>query len=280
MRFRSLYIFVLPKVLLINILVLALLVSTAAAESVQTSDAQAQPFTQNFSSQNKTTSLVELYSSQGCSSCPPAQDFVNQLRQEKGLWKDFVPVVFHVDYWDYLGWKDPYSAPQFSARQRQHAELGNVYSVYTPGFVVDGREWRGFFSRKPFSSKRSKRSPGMLKIDVSSNNQQMMFKTHFFADEKPLTGISMVNIAILGMDLTTKVSRGENAKRQLDEEFIVLHHVQEKFVQGGHINIAKSDIASSLSSNHLALAVWVSDLDGLSAVQAVGGMLDEMLYKF
>ena len=62
------------------------------------------------------THLIELYSSEGCSSCPPADDWVESLRKRPGLWKDFVPVAFHVTYWDYLGWKDSFGDPVGSAR--------------------------------------------------------------------------------------------------------------------------------------------------------------------
>ncbi|HEX4349582.1 MAG TPA: DUF1223 domain-containing protein, partial [Verrucomicrobiae bacterium] len=83
--------------------------------------AQAEPF--HFQSEVKQVSLVELYTSEGCSSCPPAEYWLNQLKHSPGLWKNFVPVAFHVDYWNSLGWKDHWSAPEFSERQRDYAQL-------------------------------------------------------------------------------------------------------------------------------------------------------------
>src|ERR1700677_1386741 len=67
--------------------------------------------------------LVELYSSEGCSSCPPAESWGGSLRQDSGLWKKFVPVEFHVNYWDDLGWKDPYASNEFTDRQKNYAAL-------------------------------------------------------------------------------------------------------------------------------------------------------------
>ncbi|MCB0357206.1 MAG: DUF1223 domain-containing protein, partial [Bdellovibrionales bacterium] len=84
--------------------------------------------------------LLELYSTQSCSSCPPAQEWVSKLKNSNQLWQKFVPIVFHVDYWDYLGWKDPYSQPQYSARQRQYAKEWQSSSAYTPMLVIDGQE--------------------------------------------------------------------------------------------------------------------------------------------
>src|SRR5581483_3259392 len=88
-------------------------------------------------------SLIELFSSEGCSSCPPAEEWLSGLQTSNGLWKEFVPVSFHVDYWDYLGWKDKWASPEFTRRQRSYASLFNSDSVYTPEFVLNGREWKG-----------------------------------------------------------------------------------------------------------------------------------------
>src|SRR6476646_4780454 len=61
--------------------------------------------------------LIELFTSQGCSSCPPAEAWLSKLKSEPRLWKDFVPIAFHVDYWDRLGWRDPFATKEWTARQ-------------------------------------------------------------------------------------------------------------------------------------------------------------------
>ena len=88
------------------------------------------------------TSLVELYTSEGCSSCPPAEAWLSRLVASPQLWTEIVPVAFHVDYWDNLGWRDRFASAQWTARQRTYAANWGSDSVYTPGFVRDGREWR------------------------------------------------------------------------------------------------------------------------------------------
>src|SRR5512134_3098532 len=100
-----------------------------------------------FQSATNRTELLELYTSEGCSSCPPAEAWLSRLKSSPRLWKDFVPVAFHVDYWDYLGWRDPFGTADYSERQRAYAAQWKSRSVYTPGFVLDGKEWRGWFSR-------------------------------------------------------------------------------------------------------------------------------------
>ena len=69
-----------------------------------------------FTSGSNQVHLIELFSSEGCSSCPPAEQWLGGLREAPGLWRDFVPVAFHVDYWDRLGWRDRFSSPSYSER--------------------------------------------------------------------------------------------------------------------------------------------------------------------
>src|SRR6186713_3438579 len=96
----------------------------------------------NFESGKTRTHVIELFTSEGCSSCPPAEAWLSKLKDEPRLWRDFVPLAFHVDYWDRLGWRDPFAARQWTARQYDYSSRWNSSSVYTPGFVLNGREWR------------------------------------------------------------------------------------------------------------------------------------------
>jgi hypothetical protein len=88
------------------------------------------------------TTLIELYTSEGCSSCPPAASWLSNLKQQPDLWQAFILVTFHVDYWDDIGWLDPFAKPEHAQRQRLHQRQGNSRSVYTPGFIVDGKKWQ------------------------------------------------------------------------------------------------------------------------------------------
>src|SRR5688500_7498392 len=83
--------------------------------------------------------LVELFTSQGCSSCPPADRLLTQLGSEPGLAGEVVPLAFHVDYWNWIGWRDPFSAAGWSRRQRTYASAFRSDRIYTPQAVVGGR---------------------------------------------------------------------------------------------------------------------------------------------
>ncbi len=101
---------------------------------------------QVWSHQGKPARIIELFTSEGCSSCPPADAYLSQFSTSEDLWQGIIPLAYHVDYWDYIGWKDRFAHPSFSQKQRLYRSYGVVASVYTPGFVVDGKEWRGFFN--------------------------------------------------------------------------------------------------------------------------------------
>ncbi|MBP0481781.1 DUF1223 domain-containing protein [Sagittula salina] len=104
-----------------GILALGLAIWTGIAGAVQADDAPV---------------VVELFTSQGCSSCPPADALLAELAERD----DVIPLAFHVDYWDYIGWKDNFASPKFTKRQKGYARAGGWKMIYTPQIVVNGME--------------------------------------------------------------------------------------------------------------------------------------------
>src|ERR1043165_160036 len=90
---------------------------------------------------NRTVALVELYTSEGCSSCPPADRWLSGLAARGFGAGRVVPLALHVDYWDYIGWKDPYGRREFSLRQRKLSQLQRMALVYTPQVLIQGRDF-------------------------------------------------------------------------------------------------------------------------------------------
>jgi hypothetical protein len=93
----------------------------------------------NYSMPEPGFAVIELFTSEGCSSCPPADEIIADLQNQ---YKDrhVLALSFHVNYWDYLGWKDPFSAEDYTARQKYYAGIFNLNSIYTPQTVINGSE--------------------------------------------------------------------------------------------------------------------------------------------
>ena len=218
---------------------------------------------QVFVSAKKQTQLIELYSSQGCSSCPPAERWVNELSNNEGLWLNFIPMVFHVDYWNYIGWADPYASSENSQRQRQFRDIGAINSVYTPGFVVDGKEWRGWFAKQPLPATNNNIDSDTLTAILNKNKLAVSFEGDIDFEQS----LVYVNIAVLGLNITTQVKRGENAGRTLNESFIVLANERAIFDEQAIYDLPQTDI----SAENQALVVWLTEQDKLTPIQAVGG---------
>ena len=201
--------------------------------------------------------LLELFTSEGCSSCPPAEAWLSKLKNEPRLWKDFVPLAFHVDYWDHLGWRDPFASKEWTARQYQYSANWKSESVYTPGFVVDGRESQ---TRSVPSSSTDK--PGVLKIALAKDK----VSAEFNPTNGPAKNVDL-HVALLGFDLNTKPTAGENNGRNLHQDFVVLSLMNAKLTDG------KAEISLNVDSRAGAIAAWITASNQLEPIQAVGGWL-------
>ena len=210
-----------------------------------------------FESGLRRTHLLELFTSQGCSSCPPAEAWLSKLKTEPRLWKDFVPLAFHVDYWGRLGWRDPFASKEATARQYQYSERWRNESVYTPGFVLDGREW--FERRIPSASAET---PGRLKLAVT--NEKIAAEFVPSGDQRRDVDL---HVATLGFDLTTKIAAGENRGRSLRQDFVVLSLTNQRMPSG------KTEIPFNQDARAGAIAAWITAPDQLEPIQAVGGWL-------
>ena len=222
--------------------------------------------TLHFESGPQQKTLVELFTSEGCSSCPPAEEYLNKFKQSNDLWKKIIPVAFHVNYWDYLGWQDRYAHQAFGQRQSQYARLKRVSTVYTPAFIVNGEGWRpGLFSRDIHGASHE---PGKLVVDIQGDQ----LKADFHSAKSVKKSLTL-NVAILGMGLSDFIERGENQGRTARHEFVVVG-----FDSLGSDN---ANWKMTLPKKHYqnikeqAIAIWVSTNDNPTPIQAVGGNLPQ-----
>ncbi len=215
-----------------------------------------------FESGETQTALLELYTSEGCSSCPPAEARLGKLRDDPGLWKQFVPVAFHVDYWDNLGWPDRFASPMFTRRQYDYAARWGTGTVYTPAFVQNGREGTGAVPNPRTGRLRVETGPGG-KLTVT-----------FQPVDVPKVGF-VTEIAPLANGITSDVRRGENAGHKLTHEFVALDLISAPLERRGGAWSASLVLPSKTIAPVSAVAVWVHATDDPGALQAVGGWLEK-----
>jgi len=216
----------------------------------------------SLNSGTRQVTLLEMYTSQGCSSCPPAERWLNEYVGDDDLWTRIVPIVFHVDYWDYIGWKDPYASVAYGERQRDYARNGKTRTVYTPGLFNNGREWRGWTLR--MDPRASSREPGNLSATIEDGHVSAAFEA---MQGKP----GELHVALLGFDIETKVERGENRNSTLAQEFVVLAH-EAGLSSDGHWELPMP--AATAAAGRYGVAVWVSEPGKPTPLQATGGWLE------
>ena len=231
---------------------------------------KAEPSAIAFQSGPEKTALLELYTSEGCSSCPPAEKWLSGLTNSPSLWKNFVPVAFHVDYWDHLGWKDPLADAGFSDRQRGYAEIWHSENIYTPEFVLDGKEWVRWQLQKD-GPRSSGLKVGVLK--VSSTGKDRWQAT--FQPANAAQGNYEVHAALLSGGLSSDVKAGENRGRRLNHDFAALNFVTVSMTHNGDTLHSQFVLPQrpGIAGSNAAIAVWVTRAEALEPLQATGGWI-------
>ena len=162
------------------------------------------------------TPVIELYTSEGCSSCPPADRWLSSL-QDQGAGPAAVIEAFHVGYWDNLGWVDRFASPAYTLRQRQIAAWTGQNSIYTPQVVRNGRDWRGWGAPGEHPVAASGVAGFGITLKESGPDQ-------FEAIVTPRAGASAVWSAywtVTENGYNSKVKAGENSGAFLQDDFVV-----------------------------------------------------------
>jgi len=168
-----------------------------------------------------TAALVELFTSEGCSSCPPADRWLSGLTDVTGV----VPLAFHVDYWDHLGWPDRFSSPAYAARQREKSRAAGVSFVYTPQVRVDGRDfpsWRSAGAIQKAAQEAGARASG-AEIRISAQALPGgALRVHLVSrlQGRP-AGTSTAYLALYENGHDSEVGAGENRGARLAHDYVV-----------------------------------------------------------
>lgn len=170
-----------------------------------------------------TAVVLQLFTSQGCSSCPRADDFLETIKKEYATENVFV-LSYHVDYWNYLGWKDPFSKPEYTNLQYKYGKKFNSNRVYTPQLIVNGKEYFVGSSKR----KITKSITNNLKIESTNglffeNITKEFDKISFDYKVSGKVASKKLQIALVLGNEITKVKRGENTSRTISNSNIVIH---------------------------------------------------------
>ena len=230
--------------------------------------------TQQVSSGEHKSSVVELYTSEGCDSCPPADEFLARLgRTQEG--DRIIPLAFHVDYWDYIGWKDPYAKPEFTQRQREIARINGQSTIYTPEFVVDGLEARG--SRQignQVTRTQASRSEADLVLQLSDIvNDTLSAEVSVDNISADVSGGAVLYLAVYENALSSSINAGENRGRTLEHDYVVRYLSPPRDTRSGQRHSFELQLDSAWKRESLGVAVFVKRAkDGLT-LQAVKASL-------
>lgn len=165
--------------------------------------------------------LFELYTSEGCDSCPPADQWFSTLPQQGYTPQRVLALAFHVDYWNYLGWKDPYAQAQFSARQSDASRRNKARVVYTPQLLLDGADYRrGVFGDdlgRRIAAAKTQAPGAQISMTFDAGNTQSRLRARI----STVAETAQAYAAIYENNLVTEVAVGENRGKRLHHDFVV-----------------------------------------------------------
>lgn len=200
----------------------------------------------------KTPTVIELFTSQGCSSCPPADKLLKEIKDTYG--DDVITLSYHVDYWDYIGWKDPFATQAFTQKQYGYAEKFRSRSVYTPQAVINGRTHYTGSDKSSIYRVLTSKNTHALPIDISLTNVEKgntaIAVDYTISDTDAANELTFV---ITINEKVTQVKRGEN---------------RNKTLKNSHIVVAEQTIRRYNSKGQITLQIpsWVQNNDQLSIV--------------
>jgi hypothetical protein len=208
-----------------------------------------------------TVALLELYTSEGCSSCPPADHAVSGL--QKAADADLVvPLALHVDYWDYIGWTDRFAKPDYAQRQSWLADLTRNHTVYTPEMFIAGRELRDWSDSLPYSIGNINRKPAQASIGIKLG-AEAGGKLPVEIDTKAAQGANLY-IALYENGLSSNVKAGENNGVVLRHDYVVRDWIGPITLSadGGNISSRVLSVPPLSIPKQLGVAAFVQNKAG------------------
>lgn len=219
-----------------------------------------------------TAALVELYTSEGCSSCPPADRQMRHLEEALDAGAKAVPLALHVPYWDYIGWKDRFARPAFAERQEWLVHANGQRTLYTPQFFVNGGELRA--ARTSLREQVRKLNGTAAAADIRlSAAQPSPDVLRLSAQASAKSGAPLaLYVALTESGLVSKISRGENAGATLEHDHVVREWIGPvNFAAGGAHVQRDIRLPADWDRSQLGLVAFVQDPRTGRVLQALGG---------
>ena len=224
---------------------------------------------------HQTVALLELYTSEGCSSCPPADRWLSKLGKYRFNPKQLIPLSLHVDYWNYLGWRDPFSQPVFTRRQKQLARINRSSAIYTPQFVLAGRDFRHWYAR-PTLARQIKdinaRSP-QAKIYLTLNkidHDHLRVTIRIQLSDQTRVKTAGGYLVLYENNLSNQVAAGENHGRRLNHDFVVRKMIGPVFFKNGKLNFSQVfKLMHGWKTRDLGIVGFVQDQKNGDVLQAL-----------
>ena len=220
-----------------------------------------------ISSGDRQTAVVELYTSEGCSSCPPADRWLSRLVDTPKDELNVLALSFHVDYWDYLGWKDRFSSAEYTRRQRHLGANNQQRTIYTPEFFVNGMEARGAGKiLDKIEQANQRQAPLELKLTVSRDETGLLLELHSPGDRSTVGQIHH-RYLVYENDLSTDVKRGENSGKTLNHQQVVRYMSEAQNLQQN--NQHRIAIEPDWNPQNIGVAVLVTSPGERDYIQAL-----------
>ncbi len=182
---------------------------------------QAQEVTKTVISPVNRVALLELYTSEGCSSCPPADYFMSNLKQSGISDKQLIPMAFHVTYWDYIGWKDRFAKKQYDQRQRKLAHKKSKNTVYTPQFILVGDDYRRYSTfNKDINKLVAEKARVNLVLSMRQDGDTLNLELKSDITDSDVKEVGFY-FAIVENNLSSNVEDGENEGKKLIHDYVV-----------------------------------------------------------
>ena len=235
------------------------------------------------SSDHQTMAVLELYTSEGCSSCPPAEKYLHQLSDEHGNDKKFIPLAFHVDYWDYIGWEDPFAQSEFSERQKAGAVRNELKSIYTPQFVLHGKDFRAHRNIPKAIDIINEIEPAIdLSVAASLNNSRTL-ETEVTLNSIHTTDLlhADIRIIITENNLRSHIQDGENAGLKIRHDHVVRHMTEPLKITGSdddskQLIMRKINIDPEWKLTDMDLVVFIQNRINGATLQAIKMPLQDL----